>query len=268
MFEDVDENKLEYQQVYEDYCAIMDKCIEAKLKDEHNFSEDAIKQFMETFKDNKQAYEQANSDTFDTLYGFIDFEQFKQMMITFKKSADTNTSNISTTESSENDKIQQTYGNVDTAWGSYNEVVNEPLEGKGCLWKKKLNQKDFKDGMKCNIWQRKFEGMSNDLVRIDAQLKNITPQSVVDHYWNPIKDTAGMILENKVIERIDEDNVIQSFKIKMPMMSARDNVMKLSKKAQDGGIFFTLETVERPEYPVIPGVVRMFIYTRGFVRPN
>jgi hypothetical protein len=56
--------------------------------------------------------------------------------------------------------------------------------------------------------------------------------------------------------------------MKMPLMSNRDNVMKISITDQDGGKFVVAETIERDDCPIIPGVVRMFVYTRGYVRPN
>ena len=58
------------------------------------------------------------------------------------------------------------------------------------------------------------------------------------------------------------------WKFKMPMMSSRDNVMNIKIVDHEGGRFFVGETVEHPDKPVFPGVVRMFVYTRGFVRPG
>ena len=52
------------------------------------------------------------------------------------------------------------------------------------------------------------------------------------------------------------------------MMSSRDNVMKITISDHEGGRFVVCETIEHPERPVYPGVVRMFVYTRGYVRPN
>lgn len=54
----------------------------------------------------------------------------------------------------------------------------------------------------------------------------------------------------------------------MPMMSARDNVMKITITNHEDGRFVVCETVDHPAKPVQPGIVRMFVYTRGFVRPS
>ena len=52
------------------------------------------------------------------------------------------------------------------------------------------------------------------------------------------------------------------------MMSARDNVMKITITDHEDGKFVVCETVEHPDKPVQPGIVRLFLYTRGFVRPS
>jgi len=48
-FEDDEENKHEYKQIYEEYLLIIDRLIEAKLKEEHGISDEDIKQFYTTF---------------------------------------------------------------------------------------------------------------------------------------------------------------------------------------------------------------------------
>jgi hypothetical protein len=56
IFDEEEENKHEYKQVYEDYVSIMERTIEAKLKDENQFSEAEISGFLETFKDHMETY--------------------------------------------------------------------------------------------------------------------------------------------------------------------------------------------------------------------
>ena len=268
IFEEDEENKHEYKQVYEDYCNIMDRCIEAKLKEEHNFSDADIQNFMSTFKDNMSLYKETSADTFDILFGFIDFDQFKQVMLQFKKSSKVD-STVETAATSESDVASSGTGqDFAAAWDSFNKEINEPMEGKGCPWTRKLAQNEYKGGLKCQVWQRKYDGLSNDLVRMDCSMKNIDMDTLVEHFMNPPPDNSGMVQEMKVIEEISDSCKIMYWRIKMPMMSARDNVMKMTKCTQGDGQFFIVETIERPDYPVIKGVVRMFIYTRGYVRPS
>lgn len=56
--------------------------------------------------------------------------------------------------------------------------------------------------------------------------------------------------------------------MKMPLMSARDICMRFTYSDQEDGKFFVCETVVRDDCPEVDGVVRMFMYTRGFIRPN
>lgn len=55
----------------------------------------------------------------------------------------------------------------------------------------------------------------------------------------------------------------------MPMMSDRDNVIQIHQsETPDGSEFICLKTVERDDVPEVPGVVRMFMFTRGMVSIN
>lgn len=50
----------------------------------------------------------------------------------------------------------------------------------------------------------------------------------------------------------------------MPMMSDRDMCMKFNLVEQpDGGTIYTASTVDRPDYPVKKGVVRMEVFKLG-----
>ena len=145
IFDEEDENKHEYKQVYEDYVSIMDRVISAKLKNDSGFSEPEIEAFLASFEQNKDAYTATNAETVDTLYSFIDFMHFKKSMIDFKKAANKDNSEAINeagfTNKSENDKVRDAAGgsNAEAAIASYNEIMKEQFEGKGSAWKVKLN---------------------------------------------------------------------------------------------------------------------------------
>ena len=82
-FEDQEENKLAHTDIHRDYVAIMEQIIEAKLKE--NFTEEDIQEFYKTFRENLEKYEKIDGETIDVLFGFIDFEKFKEKLITYKK---------------------------------------------------------------------------------------------------------------------------------------------------------------------------------------
>ena len=50
IFDEEDENKHEYKQIYEDYVSIMDRIISARLKNENGFSDPEVEEFLGTFE--------------------------------------------------------------------------------------------------------------------------------------------------------------------------------------------------------------------------
>lgn len=85
-FEDTEENKLEHTDVFKDYIMILEQIIEAKLK--VKYSDDEIDAFYLTFKDNLKQYEQINSETVDTIFGFTNFDKFKNSLLVYKRGID------------------------------------------------------------------------------------------------------------------------------------------------------------------------------------
>jgi hypothetical protein len=56
--------------------------IEINLKDK--YTDNQIESFYGTFKDNLQAYDKVNPQVVDSLFGFIDFEKFKNSILLSK----------------------------------------------------------------------------------------------------------------------------------------------------------------------------------------
>ena len=83
MFEDTEENKLEYTQVFEQYVTILEEIIAVKLKEK--YSEEQIEAFYLSFKDNMKDYEKENALTVETIFGLIDFDKFKASILQYKK---------------------------------------------------------------------------------------------------------------------------------------------------------------------------------------
>ena len=82
-FEDTEENKLEYTQVFEQYVMMCDELVTAKLKDKHD--SEKVEKFYENFADNMAAYREKDELTVETLYGIIEFSKFKETILRFKK---------------------------------------------------------------------------------------------------------------------------------------------------------------------------------------
>mmetsp|Transcript_8513 Transcript_8513/g.14340 ORF Transcript_8513/g.14340 Transcript_8513/m.14340 type:complete len:158 (-) Transcript_8513:633-1106(-) len=83
-----EENQLEHTQVHEQYVYILDQLIEAKLREQYD--EEQIKQFYASFAQNFKQYEAVDSDAVEVLYGFINFEKFKEAILKFKRGAQEN----------------------------------------------------------------------------------------------------------------------------------------------------------------------------------
>ena len=52
--------------------------------------------------------------------------------------------------------------------------LKETTEGKNSLWKKKLDESEYKDGWRCSIFQKKQKNNSCDILRIHSSFKNIS----------------------------------------------------------------------------------------------
>ena len=136
------------------------------------------------------------------------------------------------------------------------------------MWKKKSEQKEFKDGWKHSIHQKSQKGKT-DMLRIDASFKNIKKEEILKYFLNPPPDQMAMMKEMRDIEQIDDQTKVVYWRFKMPMMSDRDNVMQIHQsETDDGSEFICLKTVVRDDVPEVPGCVRMFMFTRGMVSVN
>jgi len=54
----------------------------------------------------------------------------------------------------------------------------------------------------------------------------------------------------------------------MPLISPRDCVVKVTLRDYQGGKFIVYESIDHKAKPVLPGVVRMFVYDRISIRPS
>lgn len=75
VFDEEEENKLEYSTIFEEYVQILEQVIDSKLF--QNFAEPTVKAFYSDFANNFKEYEKINQDAVDTLFGFTDFNKFK-----------------------------------------------------------------------------------------------------------------------------------------------------------------------------------------------
>ena len=81
IFEDVDENKVEYTGLFTEYTTLMERTLEERLADKvPGFS---MRRFETQLIDRK---DEIGGEIFDLLLSFSDFDEFKQMMVAHKAS--------------------------------------------------------------------------------------------------------------------------------------------------------------------------------------
>ena len=61
----------------------------------------------------------------------------------------------------------------------------------------------------------------------------VDPKLILEYYRNPPKNASSPIKEMKVLEKIDENNEIMYFRLKLPMCSDRDNVTHVNVKTME-----------------------------------
>ena len=88
-FEDTEENKLIYTQIYEQFVSLLENIIVVKL--EQKFQSDDVDNFYATFVENIAKYEAEDAVTVNSLFSFIDFNKFKESILLYKKDRDDST---------------------------------------------------------------------------------------------------------------------------------------------------------------------------------
>ena len=91
-------------------------------------------------------------------------------------------------------------------------------------WQLKSNQKDFKNGVKFNMWQRKQADSPNDILYVKAQFKGITAEEFVHYFMNP--QELPIMEEMKVLEKEGPNDQTQYWRMKIPLMSRRENTTR------------------------------------------
>mmetsp|Transcript_19126 Transcript_19126/g.29314 ORF Transcript_19126/g.29314 Transcript_19126/m.29314 type:complete len:122 (+) Transcript_19126:81-446(+) len=99
------------------------------------------------------------------------------------------------------------------------------------------------------------------MFRIESILQNADFKDISELYRNP--PMTEMLKANEVIESKDEDNGFEYYelkywRLKLPMMSDRENIVKTNFKLQEDGRLLGIGmSVEHPDYPSSPGCVTM-----------
>ena len=162
---------------------MMEQILDVTLKNEtHGHSEAQVEHFYQTFKENMEAYKAMNEDVMDVLFGMVDFNKFKQSVLEYKKgfqNADADQT------AKENQELQS--GKQGLEYEEFMKEYNRDPDEKGSGWVKKLAQKDFKNGIKMSMWQKKNEIPGRpDWLRFDCSMLDVSDhEAILNFMKNP-----------------------------------------------------------------------------------
>ena len=253
-FEDTEENKLEYTQIFEQYVTILEEIIAARLKEK--YSEEQIEAFYLSFQDNLKKYEQENAISVETVFGLIDFDKFKSSILRYKKDsaslASEETATVATTLGGQDDSVFYAYDKEDP---------NDPASG----WVEKAKSSKKDDMMQYVMHSKKGDGKIN-IMRNAIVMKGIKKATFDEFAANFDKqmDDKEMkhIKEFRVVEKLpDGTPALMYSRSKMPMMTERENLVAIVKsELDDGRTLSVARSVDRPEFPRTKAAIRMDMF--------
>lgn len=252
VFEDTDENKLEYTEIHGQYVYIMEELIEAKLREK--YSEPEIEAFYLAFKENLPAFEAEDSNAFDIMNSMIDFVKFKDQMLKFKQTVQNDT-NLFSQESATNQSGMKV-GENDLA--KFKELIAEDMNDTKVLkWKKSVDAKKTKD-YQFTMWQRPTGEGHLNLMRIDSHYKNINITRFMEIIMDFNLFKTPQHKEITEVEKIDGNSAVWYMRTKMPLMTDRDMLILVKSTPQEDNTFLvSIKSIERDDVPVKPGCIRM-----------
>ena len=160
-FEDTEENKLEYTNIYTEYVYILEEIIEINLKDK--YTDDQIEEFYASFKDNMPAYQKINPEVVESLFDFIDFEKFKKSILLSKNMTDENF------KKGDRTAVDLAKISLEAEIENFKKLMQEELVEP---WRQALVQKE-KNGFSSTSHHRAVEGRPLNVVRTKSLWKDV-----------------------------------------------------------------------------------------------
>jgi len=154
----------------------------------------------------------------------VDFDIFKKKMLDAKKGMVDNTSSQNDKDKAGEEAFQKEWDK--DSFMNFTNIWKEDVTAKENGWKQKIGMKDYKNGYKCTLHQRKTPGNSVDTIRINAFMVGVTAEELVEYAFNlpPNK----MIKETKILETYPNGDIILYTRMKIPLMSERVNCCRMS----------------------------------------
>jgi hypothetical protein len=100
-----------------------------------------------------------------------------------------------------------------------------------------------------------------NLNRADCTLKNINCMKFMSCILNPLNFKTPQYREMKIVEEIDENSSFWYMKMKVPLLSERDMLLKIQRiYMPDDKCLVISNSVEREDYPEFKGIIRMDMF--------
>ena len=139
-------------------------------------------------------------------------------------------------------------------------IFNEDYKNSKTGWGVKFQMKETRNGLRIEVHQRKNKTHNCDLVRTDAEMEGVSVEDLINFITDPSKTMdMKMMKESYLVEQVSPTEKIIYIRFKVPLMSERDNVLRVQRyDNDDGSVFVQLSSTQRDDVPERPGVVRIF----------
>lgn len=117
------------------------------------------------------------------------------------------------------------------------------------------------------LYMRPSEETPIDMIWMNLTINNCKPEDFINVFKNgpPFK----LATERRKVRDFDENSSLLYIKIKLPMIDAREQVIKRTvKKLDDGSYMHLLQSVLDDEFPITDGIVRAQFYKCQIVKPS
>jgi len=238
--------------------------MESDLK--QTFTDDEINNFYVDFATDMKKYEAVNSHTMDQLYGFIDFPQFKENIIGYKKGP---MAIKAEEQKAQDDAYRKTLNSMtENSQAKFYDLKNEDVNDPALKWTKTVTMAE-KDGIEVSVYKRPMEGSTLDLTRADCVMRGVTLANLKTFFGK--YDTYAFRMDKRnnlkhfkwVVNNEPEGNWVMYSRSKIgAMTSDRDNLVQMTINDVDGGkaLFQVLQPTELADYPPHDDYVRMVYF--------
>lgn len=185
-------------------------------------------------------YEKENQNTVDTLFGFIEFNKFKQQVLDIKRGEI---------------KVKQD-GSAQVVCGQYDEklfwqLYNEKVDDSSKKWQQRIQHSE--DKFDVTMYSRPQENGLH-MNKSEIHYKGIKLETLLEFFknFNKYQDNQQHIKKMDILENDSEGYPTKVYSVmKMGFMTDRESLIKLDmKKQSDGKYLWICQSYLDPAYPI------------------